>query len=214
MVYKDVSTFTESMVDELSCSVADVYKVLSSIEVNKANGPDAISPRILKECAAELAPSVTQLFNFSLDRGKLPSVWKSASVVPIHKSGERTLAENYWPVSLTSILVKSLERIIHKHIMKFLEHHRLLSVSQNRFREACSCVIKLLQLLHSWYISLEKGDSVDVVFLDFATAFDKVSYHHLLYKLQCYGIRGQLFSWFHDYLSDRTQRFIIGGQSS
>ena len=44
MVYKDVSTFTESMVDELSCSVADVYKVLSSIEVNKANGPDAISP--------------------------------------------------------------------------------------------------------------------------------------------------------------------------
>ena len=95
MVYKDVSTFTESMVDELSCSVADVYKVLSSIEVNKANGPDAISTRILKECAAELARSITQLFNFSLDRGKLPSVWKSASVVPIHKSGERTLAENY-----------------------------------------------------------------------------------------------------------------------
>ena len=95
MVYKDVSTFTESIVDELSCSVADVYKVLRSIEVNKANGPDAISPRILKECAAELAPSITELFNFSLDRGKLPSVWKFASVVPIHKSGERTLAENY-----------------------------------------------------------------------------------------------------------------------
>ena len=64
--------------------MADVYKVLSSLDVNKANGPDAISPRILKECAAELAPSVSQLFNFSLVHGKLPSVWKSADVVSIH----------------------------------------------------------------------------------------------------------------------------------
>ena len=169
---------------------------------------------ILKECAAELAPSITQLFNFSLAHGKLPSVWKSANVVPNHKSGERTLAENYRPVSLTSILVKSLERIVHKHVVKFLTHHRLLSESQHGFREARSCVTQLLQLLHSWYSSLEKGDSVDVFFLDFAKAFDRVSHHHLLYKLQCYGIQGQLFSWFHDYLSDRTQRVIIGGHSS
>ena len=118
------------------------------------------------------------------------------------------------PVSLTSILLKSLERIIHKHIMKFLTYHRLLTESQNGFREARSCVTQLLQLLHSWYSSLEKGDSVDVIFLDFAKAFDKVSHHHLLYKLQCYGIRGHLFSWFHDYLSDRTQRVVIGGHSS
>ena len=68
---------------------------------------------------------------------------------------------------------------------------------------------QLLQLLHSWYSSLEKGDSVDVFFLDFAKAFDRVSHHHLLYKLQCYGIQGQLFSWFHDYLLDRTQRVIL-----
>ena len=103
----------------------------------------------------------------------------------------------------------SLEHIIHKHIMKFLTHHRLLSESQHGFREACSCVTQLLQLLHSWYNCLEQGDSVNVIFLDLAKAFDKVSI-----KLQCYGIRGQLFSWFHDYLSDRTQRVIVGGHSS
>ena len=82
--------------------------------------------------------------------------------------------------------------------MKFLTHHRLLSKNQHGFREARSCVTQLLQLLHSWYSSLEKGHSVDVVFLDFAKAFDKVSHHHLLYKLQCYGIWGHLFSRFHD----------------
>ena len=81
MDYEVLAPFTESMVNDLTCSVADVYKVLSTIDVNKANGPDAISPRILKECSAELAPSITQLFNFSLDHGKLLSVWKSANVV-------------------------------------------------------------------------------------------------------------------------------------
>ena len=52
MDYELVTPFTVSMVDDLTCSVADVYKVLSTIDVNKANGPDAISPRILKECTA------------------------------------------------------------------------------------------------------------------------------------------------------------------
>ena len=66
--------------------------------------------------------------------------------------------------------------------MKFLTHHRLLSDSQHGFREARSCVTQLLQLLHSWFSFLEKGASVDVIFLDFAKAFDKVSHRHLLYK--------------------------------
>jgi len=167
LYFEVVTPFTESMVDDLTCSVADVFKVLITLDVNKPNGPDAISARTLKECAAELAPSITQLFNFCLDHSKLRSVWKSVNIVSIHKSGESTLDENYQTVSLTSILVKSLERIVHKHVMKFLTHHRLLSESQHGFREACSCVTQLLQQLHSWYSSLEKGDSVDVITLDF-----------------------------------------------
>ena len=123
-------------------------------------------------------------------------VWKSANVVPIHKSGERPLAENYRPVSLTSMLAKSLERIIHQHIMKFLTHHILLSDNQHAFREARSWVTQLLQLLHSWFSSLEKGNSVNVIFLDFAKAFDRVSHYHLFYKLQCDGNRIRLLSWF------------------
>ena len=101
----------------------------------------------------------------------------------------------------------SLEHIIHMHIMTFITHHRLLSESQHDFREARSCVTQLLQRLHLWYsLLIGKDDSVNVIFLDFAKAFDKVSHHHLLYTLKCYGIRGHFRSWFHDYhLSDHTQ---------
>ena len=114
-----------STVDDLTCSVADVFKVLSTLDVNKANGPDTISPRILKECTAELAPSITQLFNFSLVHGKLPSVWKSANVVPIHKSGERTLAENYRPVSTVAHICKHNKQFL-KHNTIFLKHKSIL----------------------------------------------------------------------------------------
>ena len=212
--YETISSWTDSTIGDLVCSVADVMEVLGAIDVNKASGPDAISPKILKECAAELSPSLTQLFNFSLTSGRLPSVWKTANVVPIHKSGERTLADNYRPISLTSTLVKSLERIIHKHIMNFFKTYRLLSDNQHGFREARSCVTQLLQLIHSWFSTLEKYGSVDAIFLDFAKAFDKVSHPHLLYKLQCYGIQGQLYDWIKDYLSNRKQRVVVGGQSS
>ena len=56
--------------------------------------------------------------------------------------------------------------------------------------------------------------SVDAVFLDFAKAFDKVSKAHLLYKLECYGIKGQILNWLRDFLTSRKQRLVIEGQAS
>ena len=76
----------------------------------------------------ELAPSLKRLFNHSLSRGTLPIDWKTCSqrIVPIFKSGEKTAVDNYRPVSLTSVVVKSLERLIHNHMMSFLSDNKLL----------------------------------------------------------------------------------------
>jgi len=67
----------------------------------------------------ELAPILARLFNYTLSRGTLPIDWKSANVIPIFKSGEQAAGDNYLPVSLTSVVVKSLERLVHNHIMNF-----------------------------------------------------------------------------------------------
>ena len=82
--------------------------------------------------------------------GRLPVDWKLANVVPVFKSGKNTLADNYRPVSLTSIIVKTSERLIHKHIMKILMGLNLLCDNQHGFRQSRSCVTKLFQLLHDW----------------------------------------------------------------
>ena len=120
----------------------------------------------------ELAPSLTRLFNYSLSRGTLPIDWKTVNVVPIFKSGEQTAVDNCRPVSLTSVVVKSLELLIHNHIMSFLSDNKLLCYSQHGFRPLRSCVTQLLQFVHEWLNILDERGSVDAIFLDFAKAFD------------------------------------------
>ena len=100
----------------------------------------------------ELAPSLTRLFNYSLSCGTLPIDWKTANVVPIFKSGEQTAVDNYRPVSLTSVVVKSccLERVIHNHMLSFLSDNKLLCDNQHGFRPLRLSVTQLLQLVHEW----------------------------------------------------------------
>ena len=160
------------LINDLICTPSEVAKVLRYLNVNKACGPDGVSPQLLKECLMELAPSLTRPFNYSLSRGTLLIDWKTANVVPIFKSGEQTAVDNYRPVSLTSLVVKSLEHLTHNHIMSFLSDNKLLCDNQHGFRPLRSCVTQPLQLVHEWLRILEERGSVDAIFLDFAKAFD------------------------------------------
>ena len=112
------SLHTEHSISDLHCTEKEVAKLLTGLDASKSSGPDNnIHPRILKECAKELASYFTKVFNHSLRIGHLPSDWMMANVVPIFKSGDRVLANNYRPISLTSNVVKILERLLHKLIM-------------------------------------------------------------------------------------------------
>lgn len=90
-----------------------------NLDVDKARGPDGI-PAVVQECAHELSPSLTQLFNLSMATGQLPSQWKSANVVPVHKKKAKSDVCNYRPVSLLCIISKVMERCIFDHIYPLL----------------------------------------------------------------------------------------------
>ena len=62
--------------------------------------------------------------------------------------------------------------------------------------------------------SLDNGKDVDIVYLDFSKAFDKVAHRRLIKKLENYGIIGTLLNWVQDFLSNRKQRVVIKGESS
>ena len=99
--------------------------------------------------------------------------------------------------------------------VRFFDHIRhLITESQHGFLRQRSCVTQLLSALHAIGQSLDKNVQTDIVYLDFAKAFDSVDHQILLQKLKSYGVRGQLYKWFVDYLNGRCQRVVIDGASS
>ena len=70
---------------------------------------------------------------------------------------------------------------------------------------------QLITVIHEWARILNIHGQVDVIFLDFAKAFDSVPHERLLLKARHYGIRGKLNEWLRDFLSDRGQRVVVNG---
>ena len=81
--------------DSIEITTEGVIRLLTNFNPNKASGPDKISNRFLKEIATEIAPSLTVLFQASLNQGIIPNYWKKAFVVPIFKKGHRSSPANY-----------------------------------------------------------------------------------------------------------------------
>ena len=103
-----------------------------------------ISNIVLKECANELGPVLSHIFQLSLDSGKIPKDGRNANVSPIFKKGDRHTASNYRPVSLTCVCCKLLEHIICRQILNHLEQHNILTPLQNGFRSGHSCETQLI----------------------------------------------------------------------
>ena len=185
------------------------------LNVHKACGPDQMCPRLLKEGAEQLAHSLMKLFNHSISNGVLPQDWASANITPVYKKGDKHCVATYRPISLTCILYKVLEKIIHhKLYYSLLESHHVLSDAQFGFRAKRTTVSLLLSVVHDWADTLNHRLSTHCIFIDFAKAFDSVPHERLLLKLEAIGITGALLQWFRAFLTTRRQRFVINGQFS
>lgn len=149
-----------------------------------------------------------------LSEGKLHMDWKFAVVKPLHKKGHKSTVSNYRPDSLTSIVCKTLERIIRDELTEYLEKNSLLSRDQHGFRAGRSCASQLLEIMEIWTRFLHESRAFDTVYLDFAKAFDKVPYERLKLKLHSYGIDGKLFDWLSDFLQSRSQSVMVNSVCS
>lgn len=137
-----------------------------------------------------------------------------AFVIPILKSGAASSVANYRPISLTSTCGKLLEHIVAAHIRPFLSEHRLLDDKQHGFRRGLSTTTQLVEVVHNFAEVLNRRGQVDVIFLDFQKAFDKVNHRKLLTKLQLMLKNPKLTTWIKSFLSGRTQFVDIKGKRS
>ena len=166
--------------DPIQMQCKGVHKLLKDLKIHKATGPDGIPAFILKTTADQIAPILTRLNQFSLDAGEVATDWKNAHIVPIFKKGEKHLPSNYHPVSLTFVVCKMLEHIVHNSVMDHFDRHKILTDNQHGFRARQSCETQLITTIQKIASSMSKRGQVDVILLDFAKAFDKVPQAWLL----------------------------------
>ena len=202
-----------SMVD-IKVREEGVKKLLEKLNTHKASGPDSIPNTLLKNCAEELAPVITNIFQHSLDTGTLPMDWRNANISPVFKKGNKHIASNYRPVSLTSVCCKTLEHIICSNILKHLERHSKLTSLQHGFRSGHSCESQLIVTMHDIMQTFDQRIQTDMIILDFSKAFDTVPHRKLLYKLHNYGISGTTHAWISSFLTQREQRVVVDGEAS
>ncbi|CAB4026200.1 Hypothetical predicted protein, partial [Paramuricea clavata] len=148
----------------------------------------------------------------SLRNATFPNKWKETDLVPIHKSESRSVVPNYRGISLLDILSKLLERQVYNGMFGVIEHY--LSKWQYGFLPGRSTVCQLIEVVHQFGEALENKCQIDVIYLDFSKAFDKVPHVKLVHKLESLGIRGSLLSWFRSYLTGRKHRVVINGEQS
>ena len=183
-----------------------VASKISNMKENKSPGVDGISPKILKQTVEQISTPLAHVFNMSLQEGIVPLEWKEANIIPLFKKGSRNKSVNYRPVSLTSVICKLLETIIRDHMMDFLHKHKLINPSQHGFLKARSCLNNLLCFFEEITKWVDEGSPVDVIYLDFQKAFDKVPHQVLILKLKSHGMGNSIINWIEQWLTDRRQK--------
>jgi len=204
----------ETILSQVRFTVKGVKDKIRDLKQDSAPGPDGITPLLLKELSADAAPALAAIFNKSLEEGIVPADWKEANVTPIFKKGSKSVPSNYRPVSLTSVACKIMESLIRDDVTKHLEVNKLIKGSQHGFMKGRSCTTNLLEFLEKATTVVDGGGNFDVIYLDFAKAFDKVPKQRLMKKVRAHGIRGPLLNWINEWLSGRRQRVVLNGKFS
>ena len=196
-------------------TTAAVTKILERLNTTKASGSDGIPAYILKHHAAELANSLTSIFNQSLSNGKVPSAYKLASVCPVFKKGDPYDSSNYRPVSLLPIISKVLESLVLQQLHDHLDiTPGAIPNEQFAYRRNHSTEDLLTLAINNRQRSMDTGDYTAVLLLDMSKAFDRVHHQTLIDDLHNLKIRGNALEWFKSYLSHRQQRVEVNGTTS
>jgi len=160
----------------IQISEQEILDALISLCTDKATGIDGIGPRILKQCAYILVKPLHHLFSTSLNRSSHPHEWHIHTIVPVHKSGEKSgQATNYHPISLLSSTSKVLEQLIYNKIISYFSSFQQFGFLKNR-----SMVQQLLLVFNT---IINSNHQTDVVYFDFRKAFNSVPHKELLFTL-------------------------------
>ena len=200
--------------DELKVTENIILLTLKELNINKSPGPDEIGARLLTELSENICLPLQKIFETSIKTSSIPDELKDAKISAIHKKGNKKLACNYRPISLTSVVCKCMEKIIRNHI-SYMKVNGLFSQKQYGFISGRSTVLQLIKILDEWTSEMDKGNYTDVIYnMDFQKAFDTVPHTRLISKLKSFNIRNDLVNWIEAFITNRRQKVAVNGKES
>jgi hypothetical protein len=192
----------------------EIMDITSQLSQSDSKGNDGISARVAKAVMPEIARPLAMVFEKSLESGVFPDKLKIARIIPIHKSDDKQVVNNYRPISILPFFSKILEKIMYNRLLKYLNSHKVLVQNQYGFRERHSTYMALLKLVDDISEQMDNKNYSIGVFIDLSKAFDTINHSLLLKKLARYGIRGTALCWFSSYLQNRKQYVHINNFDS
>jgi hypothetical protein len=196
-------------------TIEEVEIGFKSLSPSSSKGAIGIDTIIFKECAVELAPIFTNLFNSCLSTSIIPDEWKVAHLTPCYKGkGNKSDVNNYRPISVLSPLSKIFESLIAKRISHYFESNNLLYKAQFGFRKGLSCELALNSFLDKTRLALENKNYGLSSFLDLSKAFDTINHKLLIIKLKFYNFDSPALELLSNYLTNRTMIVIVNGNNS
>ena len=189
-----------------------VYSKLRSLDPKKACMEDDIPAKILIGTNDIISSHLSKIYNSSKNSQHFPTSLKNADLTPIHKDNEKTLKENYRPVSILPTLSKLYEETMSDQIYKYV--NKYLSPFLFGYRKGYSTQHCLLAMIEMWRKALDESKVAGAILTDLSKAFDCLSHDLLIAKLEAYGFKTSALKLIYDYLKDRKQRTKVNGSYS
>lgn len=193
----------------------DIHKLNKVIDsMRNTSSTDGIDLNIVRDAIPVIGEPLLDIINESFRTGVFPTIWKTASVIPIPKVSNSRKCEEFRPVNMLPTMEKIMEHLAKEQLENFIEKNGLLINEQSGFRKSHSCETSLNMVIANWKEEIEKGNKVVAVFLDLKRAFETIDRRRLINKLGSFGIQGTALNWIKDYLTNRRQKTSFKNEES
>jgi len=188
---------------------------VNELKQNTSPGPDKFPSLLLKKTVTSVVKQLVLILQQTITLNEIPKILTSSIVCPIFKSGkDRKEPSSYRPISLTSVIMRSFEKVLKRQLVDYFEENNLINNSQHGFRKGRSCLTQLLEHYDEILRQIEEGNQVNVLYIDFEKCFDKIDFKILLNKLKLKGVTGNAYNWIKNFLTNRTFRVKVGTEMS
>ena len=215
--YSDIAAELDSKQEEdkeiynRDITLEEVEGAIARLKSGKSPGPDLFTTDLFIQAGDMMRSALHKLLSMSWEEGELPEIWRSADVKFLRKAGKSNYysPNSYRPISLTSCIVKILERIITDRLEAHIEGNRIIDAEQDGFRKKHSTTNAVLRLVQSIFNGFEKDMYTAAISIDLKGAYDTIWREGLIYKMNGMGIGGRLLKWISNFLHSRKARCIL-----